>query len=105
MFDKIKKNVIFNIANLQMFQVDAMDLLVPNVGEVIGGSMRVDDYEKLKQILPSERLQWYLDLRKFGNVPTGGFGMGFERFLQCVLNIANIKDAMPFPRWPHHCDL
>lgn len=88
-----------------MFQVDAMDLLVPNVGEVIGGSMRVDDYEKLKQILPSERLQWYLDLRKFGNVPTGGFGMGFERFLQCVLNIANIKDAMPFPRWPHHCDL
>ncbi|XP_029160886.1 probable asparagine--tRNA ligase, mitochondrial [Nylanderia fulva] len=87
-------------------KVAALDLLVPNVGEMIGGSIREDDYEKLKLKLPSPRnLAWYLELRKYGNVPTGGFGMGFERFLQCVLGISNIKDTVPFPRWPHNCNL
>ncbi|XP_076676389.1 asparagine--tRNA ligase, mitochondrial [Andrena cerasifolii] len=87
-------------------KVAAMDLLAPNVGELVGGSMREDDYEKLKSKLPlSSDLSWYLDLRKYGNVPTGGFGMGFERFLQCVLGISNIKDTLPFPRWPHNCTL
>ncbi|KAK2584745.1 hypothetical protein KPH14_007076 [Odynerus spinipes] len=87
-------------------KVAGLDLLVPIVGELVGGSIREDDYEKLKLKLPStHNLSWYLELRKYGNVPTGGFGMGFERFLQCVLGIPNIKDTIPFPRWPHNCNL
>ncbi|XP_066589745.1 asparaginyl-tRNA synthetase [Prorops nasuta] len=87
-------------------KVAAMDLLVPDVGELIGGSLREDDYDKLKLKLPSSpRFQWYLQLRKYGNVPTGGFGMGFERLLQCIFGIPNIKDTIPFPRWPHNCRL
>lgn len=86
-------------------QVDAIDLLAPNVGELVGGGMRETDYTKLKEKLPSDSLSWYLELRKFGNVQTGGFGLGFERFLQCILNVNNIKDAIPFPRWAHHCQM
>ncbi|XP_043491849.1 probable asparagine--tRNA ligase, mitochondrial isoform X1 [Polistes fuscatus] len=87
-------------------KVAGLDLLVPIVGELVGGSIREDDYEKLKLKLPSNHnLSWYLEIRKYGNVPTGGFGMGFERFLQCVLGITNIKDTIPFPRWPHNCSL
>ena len=88
------------------YKVAALDLLVPDVGELVGGSMREDNYEKLELKLPSTgNLSWYLDLRKYGNVPTGGFGLGFDRFLQCVLGISNIKDTVPFPRWPHNCNL
>ncbi|KOC67026.1 putative asparagine--tRNA ligase, mitochondrial [Habropoda laboriosa] len=87
-------------------KVAAMDLLVPTVGELVGGGIREDDYEQLKLKLPSTSdLSWYLELRKYGNVPTGGFGMGFERFLQCLFDIPNIKDTLPFPRWPHNCSL
>nr|XP_050849687.1 probable asparagine--tRNA ligase, mitochondrial isoform X2 [Vespula vulgaris] len=87
-------------------KVAGLDLLVPIVGELVGGSIREDNYEKLKLKLPSNHnLSWYLELRKYGNVSTGGFGMGFERFLQCVLGITNIKDTIPFPRWPHNCNL
>ncbi|TGZ32538.1 asparaginyl-tRNA synthetase [Temnothorax longispinosus] len=87
-------------------KVAALDLLVPGVGELVGGSMREDDYEKLElKLPPTGNLSWYLDLRKYGNVPTGGYGMGFDRFLQCVLGIGNIKDTVPFPRWPHNCNL
>lgn len=82
-----------------------MDLLVPDVGELVGGSIREDDYKKLQLKLPTDNLSWYLELRKYGNVPTGGFGMGFERLLQCILGINNIKDTVPFPRWPHNCNL
>lgn len=83
-----------------------MDLLGPVVGELVGGSLREDDYKKLQSKLPvTSNLSWYLELRKYGNVPTGGFGMGFERFLQCVLGITNIKATLPFPRWPHNCSL
>lgn len=84
-----------------------MDLLAPIVGELIGGSIREDNYEVLKSKITefSPNLDWYLELRKYGNVPTGGFGMGFERYLQCVLGIANIKDTIPFPRWPHNCKM
>ncbi|KAK7788313.1 hypothetical protein R5R35_011965 [Gryllus longicercus] len=90
-------------------KVAAVDLLVPHVGELCGGSVRENDYilleQKLKRIGQSEGLDWYLELRKFGNIPTSGFGMGFERFLQLLLGIANIKDTIPFPRWPHNCIL
>ncbi|XP_076641404.1 asparagine--tRNA ligase, mitochondrial isoform X2 [Halictus rubicundus] len=87
-------------------KVAAMDLLVPLVGELVGGSLREDDYEKLQSKLPStSNLSWYLELRKHGNVPTGGYGLGFERLLQCYLGISNIKDTIPFPRWPHNCNL
>ncbi|KAL6259063.1 hypothetical protein P5V15_008984 [Pogonomyrmex californicus] len=87
-------------------KVAALDLLMPDVGELVGGSIREDNYKKLKlKLPPTGNLSWYLDLRKYGNVPTGGFGMGFDRFLQCALGINNIKDTVPFPRWPHNCNL
>lgn len=71
--------------------------------------MREDNYDVLKEKLIKnnllEELNWYLDLRKFGNVPTGGYGMGFERYIKVLLGVPNIKDAIPFPRWPHSCKL
>lgn len=73
---------------------------------MVGGSLREDDYALLKEKLPNGTdLEWYLDIRKFGGVPTGGFGLGFERYLQFILGINNIKDTIPFPRWPHNCKL
>lgn len=86
------------------FKVEALDFLVPNIGELAGGSVREDNYNLLKSKIPHEEsLKWYLDLRKYGNVTTGGFGLGFERYLQFLLNIHNIKDVIPFPRWAHNC--
>lgn len=85
----------------------AVDLLVPGVGELCGGSLREDRPELLRARLAQAGLedtyQWYLDLRRFGSVPHGGFGMGFERYLQCVLGVDNIKDVIPFPRYSHSC--
>ncbi|NXF45287.1 SYNM protein, partial [Oceanites oceanicus] len=78
--------------------VAAVDLLVPGIGELCGGSLREERLPFLES-----RLQRYLDLRKFGSVPHGGFGMGFERYLQCVLGVDNIKDVIPFPRFSHSC--
>lgn len=84
--------------------VEALDFIVPRVGEIVGGSVREDNYEALKAKMPAEEsLQWYLDLRKYGSVTTGGFGMGFERYLQFLLNVHSIKDVIPFPRWAHNC--
>ncbi|XP_045413213.1 probable asparagine--tRNA ligase, mitochondrial isoform X3 [Lemur catta] len=87
--------------------VAAVDLLVPGVGELFGGSLREERYHVLEQRLArsglKEAYQWYLDLRRFGSVPHGGFGMGFERYLQCILGVENIKDVMPFPRFTHSC--
>ncbi|XP_066105445.1 asparaginyl-tRNA synthetase isoform X2 [Saccopteryx bilineata] len=87
--------------------VAAVDLLVPGVGELFGGSLREERYHFLEQRLArsglTEAYQWYLDLRRFGSVPHGGFGMGFERYLQCILGIDNIKDVIPFPRFTHSC--
>lgn len=86
--------------------VEALDFIVPRVGEVAGGSVREDNYETLKSRLPKEAgLEWYLDLRKYGSVTTGGFGLGFERYLQFLVNIHSIKDVIPFPRWPHNCQM
>lgn len=86
--------------------VEAFDFIVPRVGEVAGGSIREDNYELLRaKMPPGDNLQWYLDLRRYGSVTTGGFGLGFERYLQFLLNIHNIKDVIPFPRWPHNCSM
>lgn len=89
--------------------VGAMDLLVPQIGELIGGSQREDDYETLKENLkahgiPEEDYYWYLDLRKWGSVPHSGFGLGFERMIMLVTGLSNIRDVIPFPRTPKNCE-
>ncbi|CAG9820136.1 unnamed protein product [Phaedon cochleariae] len=88
-------------------KVLALDLLVPGIGEIIGGSLRENDCEKIKRSHPhiTSQLDWYLELRKFGSVPTGGFGLGFERYLLFLTGTQNIKDVIPFPRWPHNCNM
>ena len=85
--------------------VAAMDVLVPKIGEIIGGSQREDRYDVLKERLEElnlskDELQWYLDLRRFGGAPHSGFGLGFERLVQYVTGMANIRDVIPFPRAP-----
>uniref|UniRef100_A0A131Y9F1 asparagine--tRNA ligase n=1 Tax=Ixodes ricinus TaxID=34613 RepID=A0A131Y9F1_IXORI len=89
--------------------VEAFDLLVPYGGELCGGSLREDNYEVLKERMEalgmSDNFSWYLDLREFGSVPHGGFGLGFDRMLQYFLGIHNIKDVVTFPRWSRHCQM
>ncbi len=85
--------------------VRAMDVLVPRIGEIIGGSQREDDYDTLVKRIKEMGLNpddywWYLELRKFGSVPHAGFGLGFERLIQFVTGLANIRDVIPFPRTP-----
>ncbi len=85
--------------------VRAMDLLVPRLGEIIGGSQREERHdvllERIRSMgLPEENYWWYLELRKFGTAPHAGFGLGFERFLMYVTGIQNIRDVIPFPRHP-----
>ena len=89
--------------------VAALDLLVPKIGEIIGGSQREERYEILEgkyraRGLDPAAYQWYLDLRKYGTVPHGGFGLGFERLVQFITGIENIRDAIAFPRSPGSCD-
>ncbi|MEN8231089.1 MAG: asparagine--tRNA ligase [Thermodesulfobacteriota bacterium] len=85
--------------------VAAMDLLLPGIGEIIGGSQREERYDflvsRMKELnLDLDDYNWYLDLRSFGTVPHSGFGLGFERFLQFVTSMNNIRDVIPFPRTP-----
>ncbi|MCF0191096.1 MAG: asparagine--tRNA ligase [Marinilabiliaceae bacterium] len=85
--------------------VRAMDVLFPKIGEIIGGSEREENYDKLlKRIeelnIPMKDMWWYLDTRKFGTCPHSGFGLGFERLLLFVTGMANIRDVIPFPRTP-----
>lgn len=85
--------------------VRAMDVLVPKVGEIIGGSQREDRLDVLKKRLSEMKLNekdywWYLDLRRFGSAPHAGFGLGFERIVQFMTGMANIRDVIPFPRVP-----
>jgi asparaginyl-tRNA synthetase len=85
--------------------VRAMDVLVPKIGEIIGGSQREDDYDTLLRRIKETGLNpdgywWYLDLRKFGSAPHSGFGLGFERLIQFVTGMSNIRDVIPFPRTP-----
>ncbi len=89
--------------------VRAMDVLVPRVGEIIGGSQREHRLEILKQRMLDQKLNpddywWYLDLRRFGTVPHAGFGLGLERAVQFVTGMANIRDVIPFPRTPGNAD-
>ncbi|XP_065268297.1 asparaginyl-tRNA synthetase isoform X9 [Emys orbicularis] len=94
-------------AEEQIHNVAAVDLLVPGIGELCGGSLREERLHflqsRLERLGLADAYQWYLDLRQFGSAPHGGFGMGFERYLQCILGVDNIKDVMPFPRFPHSC--
>lgn len=85
--------------------VAAMDILAPGIGEIVGGSQREERLEKLEarmkaMNIPEEELSWYLDTRRFGTVPHAGFGLGFERMVQFVTGMSNIRDVIPFPRTP-----
>lgn len=85
--------------------VAAMDVLVPRIGELIGGSQREDRYDvlvsRIKELgMDIENYSWYLDSRKYGSVPHAGYGLGFERMMMLVTGIANIRDTIPFPRTP-----
>ncbi len=89
--------------------VRAMDVLFPQIGEIIGGSEREADYDKLltriKELnIPMKDMVWYLDTRRFGTVPHSGFGLGFERLLLFVTGMTNIRDVIPFPRTPKNCE-
>ncbi len=89
--------------------VAAMDLLVPRIGELIGGSQREERLEVLERRLAEFGLRpqdywWYLDIRRFGTAPHAGFGLGFERFLMMVTGVTNIRDVIPFPRTPKHLE-
>ena len=89
--------------------VTAMDVLVPGVGEIIGGSQREERYDLLKAEMEENDLSlknygWYLDLRKYGTVPHAGFGAGFERLLMYVTGMQNIRDVIPFARTPGNCE-
>lgn len=90
--------------------VAAMDLLVPGVGEIIGGSEREADYDKLLKRMEElgmdiESYRWYLDLRRFGSAYHSGYGLGFERLLMYITGIQNIREALPFPRTTGSCEL
>jgi asparaginyl-tRNA synthetase len=89
--------------------VRAMDVLFPGIGEIIGGSQREEDYEKLlgriKELsLPEKDLWWYLETRKFGTAPHSGFGLGFERLIVFITGMSNIRDVIPFPRTPKNAE-
>ena len=89
--------------------VRGMDVLFPKIGEIIGGSQREENYEKLiNRIrdlkLPEEDLWWYIETRQFGTAPHSGFGLGFERLILFVTGMSNIRDVIPFPRFPKNAD-
>lgn len=89
--------------------VAAVDLEVPGSGELIGGSQREDDYDKLinrmkEMNIPLENLDWYTNLRRFGGCYHAGFGLGFERLIMYLTGIENIRDVIPYPRTPNNCD-
>jgi len=89
--------------------VRAMDVLFPKIGEIIGGSQREEDYDKLYQRIkemeiPEKDLWWYLETRKFGTAPHSGFGLGFERLMLFISGMSNIRDVIPFPRTPKNAE-
>jgi asparaginyl-tRNA synthetase len=89
--------------------VKAMDVLFPGIGEIIGGSQREEQYDRLLSRIKELKLQekdfwWYLDTRKFGSAPHSGFGLGFERLILFVTGMSNIRDVIPFPRTPRNAE-
>ena len=89
--------------------VAAMDVLFPNVGEIIGGSQREERLGNLSKRMEEmniskEDLNWYLDTRRFGSVVHSGFGLGLERLVQFITGMKNIRDVIPFPRTPGNCN-
>jgi asparaginyl-tRNA synthetase len=89
--------------------VRAMDILFPQIGEIVGGSQREEDYDKLvarmrEMGIPEEEMWWYLDTRRFGSVPHAGFGLGFERMILFITGMGNIRDVIPFPRTPKNAE-
>lgn len=89
--------------------VRAMDVLFPKIGEIIGGSQREESYDKLmgrinELGIPMKDMWWYLDTRRYGSVPHSGFGLGFERLVLFVTGMQNIRDVIPFPRYPGNCE-
>jgi asparaginyl-tRNA synthetase len=89
--------------------VAAMDILAPGIGEIVGGSQREERLDMLEKRMtemhvPIEEMQWYLDTRRFGTVPHAGFGLGFERIVQFVTGMTNIRDVIPFPRTPKNAE-
>jgi asparaginyl-tRNA synthetase len=89
--------------------VRAMDVLFPGIGEIIGGSQREEDLDKLtarieEMKLPKKDLMWYLDTRRFGTAPHSGFGLGFERLILFMTGMSNIRDVVPFPRTPRNAE-
>ena len=84
-----------------------MDVLAPGIGEIIGGSQREErldvlDARMTERDIDKEHYAWYRDLRRYGTVPHAGFGLGFERTISYVTGLANVRDAIPFPRTPGH---
>jgi asparaginyl-tRNA synthetase len=89
--------------------VQGTDVLFPQIGEIIGGSVREENYDKLmtrieEMNIPMKDMWWYLDTRRFGTVPHAGFGLGFERLLLFVTGMTNIRDVIPFPRTPNNAE-
>jgi asparaginyl-tRNA synthetase len=89
--------------------VAAMDILAPGIGEIVGGSQREERMDMLENRMldmhiPIDQMWWYLDTRRFGTVPHAGFGLGFERMVQFVTGMTNIRDVIPFPRTPKNAE-
>jgi asparaginyl-tRNA synthetase len=89
--------------------VRAMDVLFPGIGEIIGGSQREEQYDRLLTRIKELKLKekdfwWYLETRKFGSAPHSGFGLGFERLILFVTGMSNIRDVIPFPRTPKNAE-
>ncbi len=89
--------------------VRAMDILFPQIGEIVGGSQREEDYDKLKKRMDemgisAEEMWWFMDTRRFGTVPHAGFGLGFERMMLFITGMGNIRDVIPFPRTPQNAE-
>jgi asparaginyl-tRNA synthetase len=89
--------------------VAAMDVLFPQIGEIVGGSQREEDYDKLvarmnEVGIPVEGMQYYLDTRRYGSATHSGFGLGFERLILFVTGMTNIRDVIPFPRFPKNAE-
>ena len=89
--------------------VAAMDILFPGIGEIIGGSQREERLDRILNVMKKrnmniESINWYIDTRRFGSVIHSGFGLGLDRLVQFITGMDNIRDVIPFPRYPKHCE-